>query len=224
MSYGNGSPRLGISSQELRLGLTYPLVTVPAISDGSFWSLAKASVKKNATTAPDGYSMVDLWVPDTGVTWGPGQAIAHTVGGSLAGKKIVRYVKPLGNTTSANFAIQNGAGIGASFNLGTKGVTPFGTGAVADVVDLGNGWLQLTVNFPETATMAASDYSYLASAGAGDGSSGVYIWPGPTTLPPATTAASTAPMEVDVAPAGPRKIPWGKVAIGGGLVYAILRK
>jgi hypothetical protein len=151
--------------------------------DNAYWSKDNGTVTANNTTAPDGTTTAELFIPNTTSTF---HRITRTAVFSSAGKAFYSiYVKASGYDI---VGIRESTSVGASytFNLAT-GTVGVQNGAAADpsITSVGDGWYRISISATITGNVGFSvhvlDGSYVSGSltsysWAGDGTSGIYVW------------------------------------------------
>lgn len=131
-----------------------------------------SSVTANATTAPDGTTTADKFIP--GAVAGT-HYLYQNCNYSALTYVISAFAKAAEYSTVRLFAF--GSGVGVLANLSTGSVSVAGGSPTAyGAIPIGNGWYRvwMTAMAPSTGTNAIQIYS--GDNTAGDGTSGIYVW------------------------------------------------
>lgn len=147
--------------------------------DNANWTKADSTIASNQTIAPDGTFTADKLIDNTNNNWhAVYQSINYTgnVTASIYAKYSNRqYLKFVTNNDNATDR-------GATFDLINKTVTNTSAGVTATIVDIGDGWVRVSVTSYSTgggsryynwalATNSAGTYIYI-----GDGNGSVFLW------------------------------------------------
>jgi Concanavalin A-like lectin/glucanases superfamily len=149
------------------------LLTKTEQFDDAVWGKTASSITADSTISPNGANTADLFIPNTSATAHylssattlQAGAATYSIYAKSAGYRYLVLLTPAGNV---------------SFDLfnGVVANTSVATGAI---VDVGSGWYRCILTATQTAnpTVYISGGSSSAAgffSGAGDGTSGVYIW------------------------------------------------
>jgi len=147
--------------------------------DNANWTKADSTIASNQTIAPDGTFTADKLIDNINNNWhAVYQSINYTgnVTASIYAKYSNRqYLKFVTNNDNATDR-------GATFDLINKTVTNTSAGVTATIVDIGDGWVRVSVTSYSTgggsryynwalATNSAGTYIYI-----GDGNGSVFLW------------------------------------------------
>jgi hypothetical protein len=148
--------------------------------DNASWTKANLTVSANAIAAPDGLSTADKLIPSAASTVGRAYQLFTGVIGTTY---ILSVYGKAGEFNTCRLYVDDNASnvVSVSYNLTTKAVstalTVTGgnwTAASSTIVDLGNGWVRVSLTF--TATAVAPQRAILWCQDTGDGTSGIYLW------------------------------------------------
>jgi hypothetical protein len=141
--------------------------------DNASWIKTAATITANASTAPDGTLTADKFIPNTSATNHAINSNSFTSGTNTisvyAKMDGYRYLVILSATANASFDLMNGVVANNS-----------GGGFVSySITNAGNGWYRCVLTATSISSIFISGGSSSAPAffnGAGDGTSGIYIW------------------------------------------------
>jgi hypothetical protein len=162
------------------------LLTYSEQFDNAAWTKTRSSITANATTSPDGTVDADKLVEDTSVS------NTHQINASVTVTANTTYTFSVyvkaAERTGVRLIVGSGIdSINATYNLLTQAISSVtnggtGSGAVASIFSVGNGWLRLVLSgIPSTTATTVSPIVRLLNESlsvsyTGDGTSGIYIW------------------------------------------------
>ena len=168
------------------------------------WVPSRGAVTANATTAPNGTTTADKFVPDTQVN--PhfvSQAISGLTSGGIYTCSV--YAKLAEWNSLAIF--RGDSAIGVNFRLDTQAMTVLaGSPVTYSITDAGNGWYRCSMSFAIASTSDGAQFRVGNNSNysiAGNNANGLFLWGaqyeatdfGATAYIPTTTAAvSTGPV------------------------------
>jgi hypothetical protein len=162
------------------------------------WVPSRGAVTANATTAPNGTTTADKFVPDTQVN--PhfvSQAISGLTSGGIYTCSV--YAKLAEWNSLAIF--RGDSAIGVNFRLDTQAMTVLaGSPVTYSITDAGNGWYRCSMSFAIASTSDGAQFRVGNNSNysiAGNNANGLFLWGaqyentdfGATTYIPTTTAA-----------------------------------
>lgn len=157
--------------------------------DNASWTKTNGTISANATTAPDGTTSADKFIPDNGISGAnvTGQTISF-VGGIAYTLSI--FAKAAEFTSITVLMTTGGAGFGGGSNAAATFDLSNGTisqveraGTTASIQDAGNGWYRLLLT--ATPTLAHNFAPQVVRYNpAGNGVGGVFIWGSQINLTP----------------------------------------
>ncbi len=143
--------------------------------DNAAWTKSFSSIVANATTAPDGATTADKFVPDNNAlaNFTLYQTASVTSGVATA---FSQHVKAAEYSTCSLLVLQ-GTNPTVNFNLATKTVTA-SNGASGYMIELPGGWFRCVLVYTPSATGSVQHrfYDRTPGARASDGVSGIYVW------------------------------------------------
>jgi len=143
--------------------------------DNAYWTKANATISANATTAPNGTLTADKLIASVGVS-------DHVLRSGFSITPNTNYTLTVfAKKSEYNFFVVRriGSVIDTYFNLNNGTLGNVGSGVVASILNVGDGWYRCSVTFtPTTGTVV--DISLSNTNGVisynGDGTSGIFIW------------------------------------------------
>lgn len=165
--YNTSASPLGLLPEPQRTNLL--LRSCEFDNSGSWSSSVGTTITPNATTAPDGTTTADLWVPPAAsATYILNQSATVTSGADYTASI---YIKKYGLLSGGTFYWREDAAdiLGITLNLSTMTINT-GTGTVENV---GNGWYRLAI----TGSVAGTTWRpQIRWAGPNADGSGIYLW------------------------------------------------
>jgi len=166
-----------VNSQGFVELVPYNIVQYSEQFDNAAWTKARGSVTANATTAPNGTTTADKFVPDTQVN---PHFIYQSASNLSTGERYTSSVYAKISEWNSVAIFRMDSSVGVSFRLDTQAATVLvGSPISYSITSVGNGWYRLDVCF---AAGSASDGVQIrignnSSYGiAGNNSNGLFLW------------------------------------------------
>jgi hypothetical protein len=163
--------------------------------DNAYWDKTNVTVTANTTTAPDGTTTADKFIPNTT------NSTHHVRKLSLASNAYTFsvFAKAGGETTFSMWLVS--ASVRAEFNLSTGTIT-VNTATSAKIEPYPNGWYRCSV-YSSTPGTTAHIYGRTGGVFVGDGINGIFLWgaqieAGSTATSYIPTVAGTVTRNADV--------------------------
>jgi len=140
------------------------------------WTANTSSVTANDTTAPDGQTTADKWIPNSGTT---SANLRFNSADIATGTDYVffAFAKAAGfDVIELDFQDARFSNVNASFNLTNGTITATGGDNVTEgIIDKGNGWY-LCYIVGNSITSGSNFCIFRQNNSTGDGSKGYYLW------------------------------------------------